>query len=302
MGVESSGERSIETGPLLFEGGWARAIGSTPEWCTNLLFTLCGLPLAFLGMAPGGWTAIPIGISVALLVIGIVLSLLRRERENRLKRHEQDKIDTLRESLENEFYDIVDMMNVMVYQVVHGKMQTAPKALSGQMEVVQKSVLIMVGHFIGPKSGVRANLFTPDGLQSKVLTAARWGFHGANTPSDRTFRPGDRTYDLAMNKLKHVVDDTKDLPESELSRNSPYRTFATYPVGNNDKLFGILTVDAPQPGDLSEFDINLLGFFAGILALTFEDQKDALSIPRDRPANLWNDEGINHSQEGDDDD
>src|SRR5699024_3107323 len=64
-----------------------------------------------------------------------------------------------------------------------------PKALSAQMEVVQKSVLTMVGHYLGPRTSVRANLFTPDSSQPTVLTAARWGFHGGTTPSDRTLGP-----------------------------------------------------------------------------------------------------------------
>jgi len=280
---------------IIHEGAWARIVGSSPEWCTNLLFTLCGVPLAFLGMTPGSWKTILIVLSIGILLTGIVLSLLRHERENRLKEHESDKLEELRESLNSDFDEIVEMMNLMVYQVVHGKIQTAPKALSAQMDVVQKSVLTMVGHYLGPRTSVRANLFTPDSSQPTVLTAARWGFHGGTTPSDRTLGPGDPTYDMAMDKLERLVEDTNGLSEFELSRNSSYRTFATYPVSNNEKLFGILTVDAPQPGDLTDFDVKLLGFFAGILALTFEDQKDALFIPRDRPTNLWNDKGINHS-------
>lgn len=97
--------------------------------------------------------------------------------------------------------------------------------------------------------------------------------------SDRKFRPGDPTYENAINKLQRYVPDIAELGAEEKPKRA-YRTFATYPVSSDDALYGILTIDAPEPGDITELDVQLLGFFAAILSVTLVVDKDAAKISR----------------------
>lgn len=49
-----------------------------------------------------------------------------------------------------------------------------------------------------------------------------------------------------------------------------YRTFIAAPILIQDAAFGMITVDAPVPGDLDETDIPLVEVLAGILAIAFQ--------------------------------
>lgn len=284
------------------EADWARNLGKTPEWVTSVLLATGGLPLAFSTFTDGWWHLVPYGLSAFLVLVGTTLSILRHERNKRVAAFADERLETLRSDLDDHYGDIIDTMNVAVYQVVHAKIATTPKTLTEQMLVVQTTVLSLVRSYLGPKSGVRANLFTPDPQEPETLIAAPWGFQGNTTPSERRFRQGDKSFDLAMIKREWLVKDTDDLPWEDRPEKGTYRTFATYPVGNNEGLFGILTVDAKNPGDLTDFDVVMLGFFAGILALTFEDQKGAPSIPRHPRGTLCKNEVTDHPLEGEEDD
>ena len=46
-----------------------------------------------------------------------------------------------------------------------------------------------------------------------------------------------------------------------------YKTFISVPVVAGDTAYGMLTVDAPNPGDLEERDADLLGVMAGLAAI-----------------------------------
>ncbi|WP_257203166.1 GAF domain-containing protein [Corynebacterium cystitidis] len=151
------------------------------------------------------------------------------------------------------------------------------------MEIVQKAVLQTVRNRLGPETGVRSCLFVVDHENTTQLKAWRLGEDGRlEPPSTRVFKAGDKTFDLAIAKLERFVEDVNELKDAAgLQRPLRYETFAAYPVSTDEKLYGILTIDAPQPGDIGGRDRALLGFFAAILTITFSAQKDSRAIPRD---------------------
>ncbi|WP_448062843.1 GAF domain-containing protein [Cellulomonas hominis] len=54
-------------------------------------------------------------------------------------------------------------------------------------------------------------------------------------------------------------------PGWDVTKVRKYRTFITVPVRSGDDLVGLLTVNAPKPGDLSEDDVGTMWVIAGLV-------------------------------------
>mgnify|MGYP000851691049 CR=1 FL=1 len=55
------------------------------------------------------------------------------------------------------------------------------------------------------------------------------------------------------------------LPGWDASRKRAYRTFITVPIRSGDRLAGLLTVNAPKPGDLTEEDVGTMRVIASLV-------------------------------------
>lgn len=55
------------------------------------------------------------------------------------------------------------------------------------------------------------------------------------------------------------------LPGWDASRTRAYRTFITVPIRSGDRLVGLLTVNAPKPGDLTEEDVGTMRVIASLV-------------------------------------
>lgn len=213
----------------------------------------------------------------------------RRDTETQRAADEQNE-QTLRDSLaekdrekekERQSYEaLVDEMTTGVFNLVLGLEETTPKGRLAEMRIVRKAVLGQVRTRLGPDAtGVRANLFAVESVDPPVLGVDRWGYDGGNgLRSTRKFRPGDTTFDRAIEGEAHYVPDVAELPKNEKPGRG-YKSFSTYPVASDDRLFGILTIDAPGAEDITPFDVKLLGFFAGVIALSFSSQQDCPYVP-----------------------
>jgi len=71
---------------------------------------------------------------------------------------------------------------------------------------------------------------------------------------------------LESNQTKFVLDAEKEKIEGWSPTTAEYRTFIAVPVIAGLDKFGLLTLDAPEPGDLQEDDELQMRLFAQLLA------------------------------------
>lgn len=78
---------------------------------------------------------------------------------------------------------------------------------------------------------------------------------------------GDAVWAAAeADQPRFVVDvRTEPPPGWDRDRHRAYRTFITVPVRSGDLLVGLLTVNAVEPGDLTENDVSIMQIIAGLL-------------------------------------
>jgi GAF domain-containing protein len=95
---------------------------------------------------------------------------------------------------------------------------------------------------------------------------------GRQTSPPPTFDAGTTAGDTMLEMIrrdasKFVVDiRTEPLPGWPQLERPDFRTFMAVPVVAGNLAFGMLTADAPGPGDLTKEDLGLLDLLAGILA------------------------------------
>ncbi|WP_257160452.1 GAF domain-containing protein [Corynebacterium cystitidis] len=273
---------------------WAEKLSKAPEWATTILFMLAGAFLSPIFTAQNFWTWILLALAVVLTSVAGFLTAVRNERENDLSESYTKRLKSEKQALNDEqeeklrrldasYMALLEEMALSTFMVAGALKDMRKEALAHSMEIVQKAVLQTVRNRLGPETGVRSCLFVVDPENTTQLKAWRLGEDGRlEPPSTRVFKAGDKTFDLAIAKLERFVEDVNELKDAAgLQRPLRYETFAAYPVSTDEKLYGILTIDAPQPGDIGGRDRALLGFFAAILTITFSAQKDLRAIPRD---------------------
>ena len=69
---------------------------------------------------------------------------------------------------------------------------------------------------------------------------------------------------------KFVPDTDREADPAWKGSGRGYRTYISVPILIKDEALGMLTVDAPVPGDLDETDVPLVEVLAGILAVGFQ--------------------------------
>lgn len=283
-----------ESSLRLEEADWARRLASTPKWVTSsLLMVASGFIGTFISNPSWGYA---VGMATCFL-LAVPLIVIRNKREESLQNAFVRQLEDSYRNTESAYRSIIDEMTLTSFMVSHGMTDLNKRPLASQMDIVRTSVLLTVRNRLGPDDGVRACMFVVDPEHPDSLIAGKWGTNGrTDPPSTRRFRGGDKTFDLAIAKLPRFE---KDVKKTEENASEPYRyqTFATYPISTDEKLYGILTIDAPSTGDIGERDLALLSFFASILTITFAIQKDSLAIPRSSYQKVC-DNGGHHYEEG----
>jgi hypothetical protein len=108
-----------------------------------------------------------------------------------------------------------------------------------------------------------------DGIRQRLVEMQHVGRQTSPPP---TFEGGTTAGDTMLEMIrqdenKRVVDTRKEpLPGWPQADWQDFRTFMAVPVVAGNLAFGMLTADAPGPGDLTKEDLGLLDLLAGILA------------------------------------
>ncbi|WP_187776143.1 GAF domain-containing protein [Antrihabitans cavernicola] len=69
------------------------------------------------------------------------------------------------------------------------------------------------------------------------------------------------------------IDVVTEPPPGWNDKKRDYRTFVSVPVVAGGVAYGMLTVDALEPGDLDENDANVLRVLAGLLAVALDTDR-----------------------------
>lgn len=126
----------------------------------------------------------------------------------------------------------------------------SPRDFSG----ARSMIISHVRHLIGPELGTNVNLFVVHEDGERLIPSDKPCPAMPDGLSHRVFTKEDETFEKAMAGESRFVESADE--------NLEYETFITAPIAMGSCLYGLLTVDSPKTGDLTEIDTNLMILFA----------------------------------------
>jgi GAF domain-containing protein len=136
-------------------------------------------------------------------------------------------------------------------------------------------VLTSATQLIGPERARACWFRLDDGPPKSLIPTSATGRAGsASTVFVEGSTSGDAAIGMVLNDEDRLCEDIEADPPPGWDSNKArdYRTFASVSVIAGDTAYGMLTLDALEPGDLTQDDMRLLRLMAGALAV-------ALSVP-----------------------
>lgn len=161
-------------------------------------------------------------------------------------------------------------MNEALDPIVRTLATSANNNVVGLRREVLSLVTKTAAEIIGPEHGTRSCYF--DLQPGPPKTLAPTDYHAGRLGSTRSiFEEGTEDGDAAIamvesNGHRLCTDVTVDPPPGWNDKERDYKTFISVAVVGGDSAYGMLTVDALNPGDLEQRDVDLLTVMAGLLA------------------------------------
>ena len=114
----------------------------------------------------------------------------------------------------------------------------------------------------------RAILFVLDQKQTSAEPEVRKGRRDPTTPFQQGTERGDAALKFMREGLGDICNDVDADPWDGWSgTRSRYRVFMSTPVAEGDRVYGLLTYDLPQTGELTHADLDLLEAFATFIGV-----------------------------------
>ncbi len=141
----------------------------------------------------------------------------------------------------------------------------------GLQERVRWMVVKTAAEIIGPDQGTRSCYFDLEAGPPKKLVPTM--YHAGRVGNTRsTFIEGTPGGDDAIamvesNGHRLCTDTGIDPPPGWNNKTRDYRTFISVAVVAGNTAYGMLTVDALNPGDLEERDVDVLAVMAGLVGI-----------------------------------
>lgn len=209
------------------------------------------------------------GVAIALLIVYTILDWLRELYRGRLRQIDETAAATLVVSLRDALRPIAEEiadMQPLARQTRRERANGIARRSADALKLVMKDV-----------HDLRCVVYRAND-QGNVLNVLEWvGRSGA--PPPREFRRGDERGDAAFHTIEQrepcFVRDVNDqaeiaaLPGVYRGTRSGYRTFISAPIVDSGHDYGMVTVDAPEPGDLLLADKHLVMLAADMLAIAF---------------------------------
>ncbi|MBB0997693.1 GAF domain-containing protein [Dietzia maris] len=189
----------------------------------------------------------------------------RLAEEQALKAEERE-VEALTEARIVVSYAIWPVVTALAEHVACNAKPDRDKALPK----VVKAVCASAAHRLGETDRTRACFF--ELVQSPVRALKPGDGYGRTGSSRSTFTEGTEAGDAALAMVDelgtyfcHDVD--SDPPKGWNGSGKDYRTFISVTVAANDVPYGMLTLDSPDPGDLTEQDRRMLTVLAALLGV-----------------------------------
>lgn len=209
------------------------------------------------------------GAAIALLIAYTILDWLRELYRGRLRQISDNAAATLVVSLRDALRPIAEEiadMQPLLKPTRRERANGIARRCADALKLVMKDV-----------RQLRCVIYRMNG-DGTVLEVLEWvGRSGASPP--REFRRGDARGDAAFHTIEQrepcFVRDVNDaaeiaaLPGVYQGTRSGYRTFISAPIVDSGHSYGMVTVDAPEPGDLLLADKHLVMLVADMLAIAF---------------------------------
>ncbi|MBV7295421.1 hypothetical protein KRX51_05745 [Corynebacterium sp. TAE3-ERU12] len=259
--------------PILREPTWARYIASVHPNVLNFIIVVLS---CFAGAQISNGRIWIVALIFILIAICFGLNMLSERRDRDV---EEERSEIQEEAVRSIIFALTDTT-----QAISHALHTNKKVeRDTEIAAARRAILASVRERIGPPEGVRANLFEVSNTSPVELSASKYGHDGRlNHHSKRIFTVNDRTLRVAIeNNQGRYIKDTSELEETS-EKALDYDCFAVMPVSTGDELFGLLTVDSKNAGDIDEFHgTALLNQFASLLSLTYvgkNAENDAVPI------------------------
>lgn len=245
----------------------ARELPSPPldRWLVSgavLAAVAAYLLAALAGGAHGGRRVIFLGLGALPTAATILLGAAQRRRSARLRRGaEQVALEAAEEltlTLNGALAPITNYLGELADAVAEADRQV----IAGQL---RQAVVDAAVRLTPPDS--RCAFYALEGVAGAELVRVAYGGRSAlPRPSFVAGTPdGDAVLDLVRRGEFVFVDDVAADPMVHPSVPGDYRTVIAVAVTAGPRRLGMLTVDAPQPGDLSRTDVELVRVLANLL-------------------------------------
>lgn len=238
------------------------------NWLT-LLLTLVGVGAAVgafvigvqAGAAQGVQQILLIAAGGALTGLGIVLAAVESFRRERAKRSAEQVAEAAEASLTFTLNGAIAPITSYLGELAVTRDKTTRRLLVGQIlqAVVDATVRLTAAN-------ARSTYYEYDSTHN-VLTRVVWG--GRSSQPRERFLPGTVDGDLVIGLVRSgemvFIPDT-EAETTVLPHTDGYRTLIAVTVQAGSQRLGLLTVDSPMPGDLTEIDKELVRVLGNLLA------------------------------------
>lgn len=234
------------------------------KWVPDLV---AGMLVGGAGLSVG---ALTLWVAFLLLVAGLGIEALKRYGQSLIRDQDADAVAEFTAVLDAALQPLARSLQLLES---HRLKKDRMAELTGVLYAVMHGALQSAG--AGP--GVRASLFQRISEESTDVFVPHPSFSlgRGDQPVSRFVRDegeGEAVWKAAEDDdVIFYPDIREDAPEGmDLERDRAYCTFITAPIRVNGKVSGLLTINAPRPGDLSDDDAIMMRFLAGLAGLALQ--------------------------------
>ena len=248
--------------------------GRLPLWLVVVVVAAATSPLAasLMRSASGGWFAVLVVTQILATAVAAGVPLWRQRVAVRSEATAEERELEARVETRVALNDALDAILRLLGTIALEEDVTEREQRRAQAVPL---VLLTAAEFIGPDRA-RACWFRLDaGPPTTLVPDSAAGRSGSPTTTFVAGTPsGDAAIGLVLADEDLLCEDVEADPPPgwDLSKERDYRTFISVSVIAGDTAYGMLTLDAVEPGTLDVEDMALLRLMAGVLAV-------ALSIP-----------------------
>ncbi|WP_082947650.1 GAF domain-containing protein [Mycobacterium sp. E2479] len=248
-------------GPHLERSRWVRT-------ARYLLPVMAAAATGLSGQSHGAASVVWLGVGIALLALAATGEIFRDSYRSRLRQEQEEgaagQIVALRDALSPIAEAIADM---------HTLTESARRERVNGIAQRSADALALVMHGI---PGFRSVVYRQDDPMNSLEVLAR---AGRSEREPQRFTRGDERGNAAFATVERREpcfvrdvnndDEVAGLDGAYSGTRTGYRTFIAAPIADRQRTYGMVTVDAPNPGDLLRSDQHLVMLVADLLAIAF---------------------------------